>query len=460
MTDNLSHELFGFGLNPYEFYERLRSSPGSQVLGAAARRAYLADRLRYRLRFDPRVTQLTKPDLEKQTRGLELYLLCTCLDLLAGSDFIDFAAWLAIDTDRAKRRHGLQEDEPRIAQLLADSAGDLHHPDVFRAAAAKLHGEVYAPRFHLQRGFVRLFHELPDAMRRILTDVYVISSRLSQAEVDDLDIGERVIREWRDLDDTERIDRIAKYIYVHRRNYFTHLARASRPRRWTPRAILGETDADRVSLADGFSYDLINDVVSEGDRFRIVAFRGLRDEDETLVIRLTVAGAWLQRLGYDVSSSYVEGFRRYQLRREAMYAAMSELDYVLALLRYYAGQRTVVLHDDAMVSLPELPVAAATRVEQYLEVDTPLEGGIADGLRAYASGVDAVNAIIRAFNEEHIPRGVFEALSLVGEARDAAMRIRRETYERLTRMREVHDLPAPAAKLYEWLLDLADRMTW
>ncbi len=302
---------------------------------------------------------------------------------------------------------------------------------------------------------MQFFSELPLPLKDLLESVYVISDCLYE-EIPDGSVWEHVHKQWTGKSQEERIRSIAQYLYHHRRNPYTHRAKAAPPREtrdW--RQTMPEEWSSKSGDFDT-AYDPLRDVAREGDKYRIVRFRGEPREDESLLLRLAVAIACLRKLAYATDAKYVQGFRRYQIRREIMYLSMREMDIVFEMLRYYNGENQEHPLYSPLQWLPVFPLAEIRKLRPYLRTDTTLERGIDKRIQEYLGRLARVSTSIKTFNKAHFPQGRLFPLSQPEVTRKA----RAETYAAIRDMAELRGLAEVMHNIYRWLDDLADRIIW
>ena len=100
--------------------------------------------------------------------ALNLYLLCTCMDVLAGSgqDFMDFPAWLKWKENA---------ESQTIATLIQGK--EMHHRVDFGNVVYQIFDQVYLPTYGDKRGFRSFFSSkiLPEPMQHVLGNVYTVT---------------------------------------------------------------------------------------------------------------------------------------------------------------------------------------------------------------------------------------------------------------------------------------------
>jgi len=473
-SQELAHNLFGFQTNQRKFIERLQQYDDQNTLLNVVTRVYLTDVLRHRLHFDYSGRLLTgelQILLADQLQALELYLLCTCVDVLSSEyPFVNFAQWFLIRDPESKARHGIDKsEEQQMAAILQDISGDLHDLETFRSTVAQLYQQVYLPKHGVRRNFVRYFLELPTALRKLLADVYVISTPLHPEELspevqpdedlsNDIKTWHRELNAWSRENQKEKIKRIASYLYEHRRNPYTHRAYGKPP-------LVVEPWSEQFGKELGSQLEkryrvLYVDGKQGGDgRKRIIAFKAVPGEDEALLLRLVVAIGWRVRLGYDVDAEYVQGFRTYQMRRESMYYAISEMKTVWEIVRYYDGEDEEHPIFSVMQRLPSFPMVKVEKLRDYLYTDTTLEGGIDSSIIAYLHCLVKLNELIEDFNMTYFPH--WPAFPPTDpEARQAVQKARIEVYELVHNAGELQGVKKEEYDIYRWTDFLADWMTW
>jgi len=167
----LAATFFAFDEWAGDIDERLDETGERDHLLAIVMRLYLADRLRHRLGFRTGIypdTPWLSWLVDEEASILELYLLCTCVDALAGNQFIQFPEWLAVSSPRARQQYGLDADESKIRSILEAESHDIKHPGVFRRVARQIYSDVYAHRYGNVQAFRGFFHHLPKPMTDIL----------------------------------------------------------------------------------------------------------------------------------------------------------------------------------------------------------------------------------------------------------------------------------------------------
>jgi hypothetical protein len=460
MDPSLAYNLFGFGVLEPVFTRRLSNSELHEQLDTVAHRICFVDRLRYRQQFVVGESFSTPELLHRlsvERQALELYLLCTCIDALAGEDFIRFHEWLGVKKRATKTKYGIDDD--LIGQVLSRFPGDLRDPDRFRSAAFSLFNEAYLPNHGNHKAFLRFFDALPASMKSVLLQVYTISDPLDEDEIspelkegavlpNDIETWNREREKWESQRNDERIKKVAQYLYQYHRNPYTHSAVSRKPRTTTDWSkILGVEVGNEA-------WDPIGDIIKLGLKYRIVRFGGIPGEDEALMLRLVVATGWVQRLGLPVDEDFVVGFRNDQIRRERMHAAMYELEIVLDLLRFYTGENKDRSPYKEILSFQQFPTENVENLKGYL-YDTPLhdEAFIED----YLSRLKRINHHILEFNRENVPQFP-DILAVTVEEQASIRKAKEDAYPTMQKITLQEDIRKLAIEIYKWLDLLADRM--
>jgi hypothetical protein len=238
--EGLVFHLFGLGIPESRFHALWHQCSSQEDLFNVAMRVLFADYLRYRTVFVQPVfpfpptflnTDMVVYALHEQAAGLQVYLLCTCIDVLAGPDkFQSFESWLA-------RRNN--PDDGAIARILGTLSSnlDIHQAAAFRSVASKVYLEAYVPRYGDTRAFRRFFtQDTPPALRKFLGEVLFISPQLDQyPRFFPPATWDAEYSQWQSLDEEKRMRRVADYLYNQRRNPYTHNAKSNPPHPGTER---------------------------------------------------------------------------------------------------------------------------------------------------------------------------------------------------------------------------------
>lgn len=388
----IARTLFAVDLDEKAFLNAWQYTDKQRQLAAVTHRILFADFLRYRTRFvRPRYSfgVQVAADAEiasmvsEQLSGLTLYLLCTCIDVLTGQggDFLDFPRWLTSG-------RGIEDAELSI-HLQGTSVSQASS---FRMLIRHLHEEHYLPRHGGRRGFAAYFSEtIPVPLQDALSSIYCIVPNAVDPGFDD-DLWSEHLRSWDDLSTSDKMTRIGQYLYDCRRNPYTHAGAINLPH--------PGIQLDRGSLSAGFiSSDDVFTATRNGTARTVVRrFRGLPGEDEILVLRLVIAMGSLAILGLPVDAATIDRYRLTQLRREAIYHALYEVNFVMQVVDILQNTESAQHHEGL---LPVFPSMEAQRVLQHYATGGPHARGNHEHLTRYLQAVSECNASTVAFNCRH-----------------------------------------------------------
>ena len=465
---NIPYNLFGLQLNEKEFEDYLQKAMDQEILNSVAMRVFFVDQLRYNAFFrqTPALMDgLTSMQLGTEKTALQLYLLCTCVDALSGSKYIEFINWLELrDTQINKIKYGL--DGQKISQILREISGNLDDPNIFKSAVLRMYREIYRPTHGIQNSFLRFFSDLPINTQEILAQVYIISGLLSKNDISmelndtqtlprDIESWNKARFAWETKDLPSKIKLIADYFYNYYRNPYTHQAVSPSPRTtedWS------EILTNMGGELPGGAWDPIGDVIPYGKKYKIRRFWAKPYEDEVFWLRLIVAIGWRYKAGMPVEGDLTENFRKFQMRNEIMHYAMYELEEIRLLQKQYLGE----IHDKlfaARVSLPKFSLRFLLMLKQYLN-DSPLERGLKSMIDGLQAEIGSVHLITDEFNQKYnlvfpntlnIQMDPIQRATVLSEKDKIILQIR----DLLAKSR----IEYTTHKLYEWFDQLVDRMT-
>lgn len=220
------YEVLGFELDLAGFCMSMAAHERSLALWqrVAARLAFV-DALRHNINmsYDPAIHGLYYGAfVDRQLRPLEMYLLCTCFDVIAnhrmGERPLSYDDWLQVKTRKV--------DADRRDKLVADLCTEFDGQSLSRDNAVNISKKMYA--FYqkeyggLGRNFHNLFQSLPQSIQTYLANVYLISNRgdipLLNEEIAEIE------EEWSQKPHSSQLQLISGYLWQHRRNKYTHEA--------------------------------------------------------------------------------------------------------------------------------------------------------------------------------------------------------------------------------------------
>lgn len=471
----LAHNLFGYKINEGEFRQRFEQCSDKELLQRVTVRTRFIDLLRFRTSFK-RSYFLNGGhagylvDIEKQ--GLELYLLCTCIDALSGeTDFLDFPTWLQVGTSQSKKnKYHIKDD--KIKEILGNDAQALLNPDIFRNKAAKLYSEVYLSNFGNSEGFLQFFEELPNAAKEILAESYFISDLLKEDyfsnekdEVTEIN-GHKgfskytvsLIKEkekWKSKNNNEKVNIIGKYLYIHRRNAYTHKSEG-----WASQVFDDPNEDPQLGPIlnnPNSNWQPVELQLAENGKYRFLNYKASHNEDEALLIRLIVSLNVLVRLGFEVNSEYIKGFRQYLLYRKNLYMALHEFDEVFNILRYFGYDVEIPA---LLLNQKEFPLFPCVHFKRILIHTIEIWPNHKNWLNSYIDIVEGYNIQIAEFNTEFLQLYKSYENSQTLEDHNTMMSFRNNTFMKLKYDFEIKNVFAKAQSIYDWINGNADRMEW
>ncbi|MCL4560109.1 MAG: hypothetical protein M1281_05795 [Chloroflexi bacterium] len=464
---NISYNLFGLQISEKEFMRQFQKAGNQERLKSVAMRVFLVDQLRHNVIFrqTPALShEFTFWLLQNETISLQLYLLCTCIDALSGSEYIDFYEWLMLrDSNKNKTKYGY--DGTMNRQILNQISGDLHEPKNFRSAVDRIFRESYQPIYGNRNSFLMFFNELPLETRQLLSRVYIISSLLTKEDISreltdnktiphDIKSWNTAQTDWRTKELSDKIKQIADYFYIYYRNPYTHQAISFTPRNTTD---WGEILMKDRSLTIEEGWDPIGDIIPYKNKYLIRRFWARTYEDEVLILRLVVAIGWRRLAGIPVEGDLTELFRTFQIRNEIMHYAIYELENIQLLQKQYFGD----IHNEifeARLSLPKFSLKFLLMVKQYLDNST-LESGLKNMIDVLYAEFEPVHKVVDDFNDKY--KLVFPNTFTVESDPIQRATVLAEKDKLIVQIREIlakSSIQKLTSKLSEWFYLLVDRM--
>jgi|GEM_PF-1802942 len=354
---------FGCGIDDRELktkYESL-SEEDRLRLERVARRINLILTLRYRVSIHTSpFERYSHFDLVYfELPSTQIYLLCTCLDILAGQpDHKNFKAWI--------------EEQPDINYLGKDGIKQLY--------------SQYEGEYAVGRNLRNLFRDLPQGAKDWLARNVVIR-RANQPLAPERQKVKKLL------------DRLYLYFYNHRRNSFTH----SGVSHITPISddIREPTDEGWwVTPASGTHVDLYKDDKKWNFSYR----EGL---DEITILRIIIYADVLKKLKIELTSELIDTNVRSYSRLHALYNFLGEINRNSALANLWtrivddprmSDQRLDLIHSGFSLLSSE---ASTIMVERYR--DNRRETALRQMTSRYVKEVDHINSLVSDFNESNPP---------------------------------------------------------
>lgn len=392
------YETFGYG-NKLDQDDHLRKLPADDQskINRVVNRLQFANTLHYRmtpqLLFDHRKDVFLDLDLG----AFELYLLCTCIDVLATED-VFFDEWIA---KRPKRVDREGRDKAISGVYRGKIAGKPMTESLLREAAASLY-QCYLKEYGNKEGFYRFFRELPQPGRDVLLNRFPVVLRKG---TDDQPTDDELER-WNSLSKDEQLNHIAQYFYKYRRCEYTHDAISGPPDgRVTSR--IRESEAQPFSN-EGGSWDNGSFWFPRFTASRYQWYEKVSNQrriHETDLLRMAIFFHVRNKFGYEIKESQVAGYLKWLGRQEILVSFARELYRNLELAQFYERVHGYQALADWARTFP-LPEFATKWGEHLLQADIlyiqyPLERGIANEVTASNTMFMKVNEAIAGFNSKH-----------------------------------------------------------
>lgn len=356
--------VFGCGIDGQVFkdkYKGLSDENRSRLIRVAGR-VWLTQKLRYELALysHPFAWQGEEYSLRHvEIPSMEVYLLCTCLDTLAGrAVYKNFKDWI--------------KEQPDIENLGLKEITALY--------------SQYEEAYGIGRNLRSLFRNLPKSAKDWLIENVVIRKA-----------GQPIIVEHRNAD--MLLDRLYRYFYNVRRNAFTHNS-ASRP---TPVA-----DDVREPLEGGL---WVTPVSGTHFRFReeskqkwnLPYRQGL---DEATILRIIICAVALKLLNIELTPELIDANLQNYSRLHALYAFVSEVNWNSNVASLWSRIDDTDMTDYRLQFVySEVPLLSTTASivmnDRYL--DNRLESAFRQMTSQYVRQVDHINSLVSEFNETHPP---------------------------------------------------------
>ncbi len=156
-------------------------------------------------------------DLLTTHQATILHLLCVGIDAWASGSWLDFGDWIATNQD--DKNYGRSERDKQLRELTATvhNAHEEKAQEVLRSGIAKLH-DIYKQFFGKWRKFESFFMTLPEPVKQILIEHYVVGKDTDARDVE---------KSWSEREASENLRLLARYLWDCRRNEYTHEGRVS-----------------------------------------------------------------------------------------------------------------------------------------------------------------------------------------------------------------------------------------
>jgi len=271
-------------------------------------RVHFTDHLRFKFPLSLVTTDINDALEGLHRDDLELYLLCTCLDTLAGKDnFIDFPGW----TRTSKEIYsGVKEREAYLNELF--NSVKTFNRDIYGSILEKLLG-LYREYYGINKNIHDLVQGLPDYVQLEIAGSYTIHKVNNPPD------------SWNSKSTTQKLKIILDYLLDCRRHKYTHSA--------TTVPTFGEIRVMRKALVDG-EIDLPNlgtkNIEWKDTEFSITCHYG----EEAALLREIIYACMAYSLGI-LDREWISRYRKAERQRRLLWALMYEIEYNLKVMQIY-----------------------------------------------------------------------------------------------------------------------------
>lgn len=355
--------IFGCGVDVKKFEAKFNTldQVNQERIELVARRIWLTLKLRYeanvfRAPFESSEERMALNLYELP--AIEIYLLVTCLDTLAGQPtHVDFRDWLRAQSG--------------ITNLTVEQVIHLY--------------KNYNDKYGVSKNLRALFDNLPQCTKDWLSHnvaVYEIDQHLPS----------------KDQDPNLLVKLLYTYFYGIRRNEYTH--RSSPKQVSTAESVfLGETGF-WVTPASGTHFVL--DSRKPNKKWNFSYRQGL---DEATILRVIIHSVAVQTLNIDVTEQLILLNLKNFSRLDGFYSIMSEFTTNANTLRFWSNVEELAKSDYrnylTFVGIPSLSNQASSRMLDRYQLDHSWEKTYSYLTSRYIDEINQINKLITEFNQKN-----------------------------------------------------------
>ena len=271
-------------------------------------RINFTDHLRFKMPLS-----LVTTDIDDALEGfhrddLELYLLCTCLDTLAGKDnYIDFPGWSRTSKEIFA---GVKEREDFLEELF--SSLKTFNRDIYLSVVEKIIG-IYSKYYGVTKNIHNLVQSLPEYFKLEIVNAYTILKVDGSPD------------SWSNKNTEQKLKVILDYLLDCRRHQYTHSAESA--------PTLSEIRAMRKALVDGLidTPDIETKKIEwKSSEFNITCHYG----EEAFLLREIIFACVAFSLGI-FDTGWVSRYRKAERQRRILWALIYEIDYNLKVIQFH-----------------------------------------------------------------------------------------------------------------------------
>jgi hypothetical protein len=350
-TCGISHQLFK------EKYDYLSESDKNRLV-RVSERVWLTIKLRYEQTFihNPLALKYKEFNLQfEELPSIEVYLLCTCLDTLAGQgEYTSFDEWL---------------ENQNIKEGLAIT-------DVI-----SLYNQ-YADECGIGKNLHRLFTNLPECFKNWLAS----NVKLVQEGKPLLD---------NEIDKAQLVDNLYKFFYEYLRNAYTHSG-VSRRIKIADDIFEPIDDGAWVTPVEGTLFPLIRK-----RRNQLWNFSYREGLDLATLLRLIIYAAVVRFIDFELNNDLISKNIRMYSRLNSFYAFINEVSANSNWLNYLENldERQIFGSDLMFIEFPLLWSNASKRLVGRYNKESPLDLSYVEFTNQYITYVNGLNTEINIFNE-------------------------------------------------------------
>lgn len=349
--------VFGCGIDKQTFkmkYESLSNPQEKMRLDRVAKRLQLTLSLRYRVGFYRSLIgqgQEGYTFTNKELPSMEIYLLCTCLDTLAGQPkHLNFDDWIEA-----------QEN------IEFKNKNDI----------IKLYKQ-YNNEYGVGKNLKDLFINLPPIIKTWLSNNVAINRTKQPQPTTQTDTNKLMVN-------------LYKFFYNLWRNPFTHNSDL-------PQASIANDIFEPTKDDNWWSYPTawLDFELDKKQGWELSYKKGL---DLVTILRLIINVVALQILEIDVTQEYISSSLRNFSRLNGLYAFINEVDHNSETLKSLSQFEEYRLHNYLIYrGIPVLQSTASTTMIQRYDIKIPLEASLHRMTTQYLTDVNQLNSVISNFN--------------------------------------------------------------
>lgn len=378
-----AYRVFGFGTEAVDFARRLekleeKAPAVRRLISDVANRVAFIDFLRFEIGWRAEETNNVGDSLRLGANldAVETYLLCTCIDALAGGrEEVSFADWVSANPEQVEDAFGDR-----------DSITSSQYAEVTEI----LFSAYRSTGISLTREFLGFFTNLPPFVQSAITGSLVLieGDYLSKA-------GQERLKKWQQLPEEKKLQSIAlDYLYGIRRSKYTHAGKiqeAALPGHWRRAVERGALPSDWFQ---GWQQTYLRHTANP-DKIKYTLFtRGSRDEN--FLLRAAIAVHVLTLMEYAVDERYWEGFFAHYRSISAIYAFLHEMESNRECIDYLASVQAITSDNDYRYY--GLPGLSTSRGEMLLRDSRDAVSMLAGNISSYLHWARELNGKIEEFN--------------------------------------------------------------